>query len=144
MGNLSKSKIKLYICDNKLRSCVQFALRCKSAPGCLFAPPNLHHLQRWSKVAPGCRFAPGCIFIKHRLHDQNTPQVQIYTPGVYLHRGVYCAYERGFKTHASTSLHIYIQQYVEKTLPSLPFSKKKNNVYSIGRFRLNDEIHHNI
>ena len=49
MGNLSKSKIKLYICDNKLRS-----------------------------------------------HDQNTPQVQIYNPGVYLHRGVYCAYERGF------------------------------------------------
>ena len=22
--------------------------------------------------------------------------MQIYTPGVYLHRGVYCAYERGF------------------------------------------------
>ena len=62
-----------------------------------FAPPNLHHLQRWSKLAPGCRFAPGCIFIMHRLHDQNTPQVQIYTPGVYLHRGVYCAYERGLK-----------------------------------------------
>ena len=34
MGNLSKSKIKLYICDNKLRSCAQFAPRCKSAPGC--------------------------------------------------------------------------------------------------------------
>ena len=27
MGNLSKSKIKLYICDNKLRSCAQFAPR---------------------------------------------------------------------------------------------------------------------
>ena len=76
MGNLSKSKIKLYICDNKLRSCAQFAPRGKSAPG--------------------CRFALGCIFVKHRLHDQNTPQVQIYTPGVYLQRGVYCAYERGF------------------------------------------------
>ena len=34
MGNLSKSKIKLYICDNKLRSCAQFAPRCKSALGC--------------------------------------------------------------------------------------------------------------
>ena len=34
MGNLSKSKIKLYICDSKLRSCAQFAPRCKSAPGC--------------------------------------------------------------------------------------------------------------
>ena len=44
-----------------------------------------------------CKFAPGCIFIKHRLYDQNTPQVQIYTPDVYLHRGVYCAYERGFR-----------------------------------------------
>ena len=44
----------------------------------------------------GVYLSPGCIFIKHRLHDQNTPQVQIYTPGVYLHRGVYCAYERGF------------------------------------------------
>ena len=85
MDNLSKSMIKLYICDNKLRSCAQFA------------PPNLHHLQRWSKLAPGCRFAPGCIFIKHHLHDQNTPHVQIYTPGVYLHRGVYCAYERGLR-----------------------------------------------
>ena len=34
MGNLSKSKIKLHICDNKLRSCAQFAPRGKSAPGC--------------------------------------------------------------------------------------------------------------
>ena len=34
MGNLSKSKIKLYICHNKLRSCAQFAPRSKSAPGC--------------------------------------------------------------------------------------------------------------
>ena len=25
IGNLSKSKIKLFICDNKLRSCAQFA-----------------------------------------------------------------------------------------------------------------------
>ena len=41
------------------------------------------------------QFAPGCIFIKNRLHDQNSPQVQMYTPGVYLHRSVYCAYERG-------------------------------------------------
>ena len=34
MGNLSKSKIKLDICDNKLRSCAQFAPRGKCAPGC--------------------------------------------------------------------------------------------------------------
>ena len=34
MGNLPKSKIKLYICDNKLRSCAQFAPRGKYAPGC--------------------------------------------------------------------------------------------------------------
>ena len=34
MGNLSKSKIKLYIYDNKLRSCAQFAPRGKCAPGC--------------------------------------------------------------------------------------------------------------
>ena len=34
MGNLSKSKLKLYICDDKLRSCAQFAPRGKSAPGC--------------------------------------------------------------------------------------------------------------
>ena len=34
IGNLSKSKIKLYIFDNKLRSCAQFAPRGKSAPGC--------------------------------------------------------------------------------------------------------------
>ena len=34
MGNLSKSKLKSYICDNKLRSCAQFAPRGKSAPGC--------------------------------------------------------------------------------------------------------------
>ena len=33
IGNLSKSKLKLYICD-KLRSCAQFAPRCKCAPGC--------------------------------------------------------------------------------------------------------------
>ena len=34
MGNLSKSKLKLYICDNKLRACAQFAPRGKCAPGC--------------------------------------------------------------------------------------------------------------
>ena len=34
LDNLSKSKIKLHICDNKLRSCAQFAPRGKSAPGC--------------------------------------------------------------------------------------------------------------
>ena len=34
MGNLSKSKIKLYICDSKLRSIAQFAPRGKCAPGC--------------------------------------------------------------------------------------------------------------
>ena len=34
MGNLSKSKIKLYICDNKLRSRAQLAPRGKSAPRC--------------------------------------------------------------------------------------------------------------
>ena len=88
MGNLSKSKIKSYICSIKLRSCAQFAPRGKCAPGCYFAPPYLHHLQRWSKFAPRCKFAPGCIFLKHRLHDQNATQVQIYTPCVYLH-GVY-------------------------------------------------------
>ena len=53
-----------------------------------FAPPTKVNL-----------FAPGCIFIKHRLYDQNTPQVQNYTPGVYLHRGVYCAYKRGFRLY---------------------------------------------
>ena len=73
-----------------------FAPRGKCAPRCLFAPPNSHHLQRWSTFALGCNSAPVRIFIKHRLSDQNTPQVQIYTPGVYLNRGVYCAYKRGF------------------------------------------------
>ena len=33
VGNLFKSKIKLYICDNKLRSYAQFAPRGKCAPG---------------------------------------------------------------------------------------------------------------
>ena len=32
MGSLSKSKLKLYICDNKLRLCAQFARRGKCAP----------------------------------------------------------------------------------------------------------------
>ena len=61
---------------------------------CLFAPLNLHHLERWSKFAPGSNFA-GCIFIKHRLHDQNTPQVLIYTLCVYLHAGANGTYKRG-------------------------------------------------
>ena len=34
MGNLSKFKIKLYICDNKLSSCAQFTPRSKCAPVC--------------------------------------------------------------------------------------------------------------
>ena len=34
MGNLSKSKIKLYICDKKLRLSAQFAPGGKCAPGC--------------------------------------------------------------------------------------------------------------
>ena len=44
--------------------------------------------------------------MKHRLYDQNTPQVQIYTPGVYLHRGVYCAYERGLDSVCQMTLKI--------------------------------------
>ena len=52
------------------------------------------HLERWSKFAPGCNFT-GCIFIKHRLHDQNTLQVLIYTTCVYLHGGANCANKRG-------------------------------------------------
>ena len=31
----------------------------------------------------------------------NTPQVQIYTLGVYLHWGVYCAYKRGFRSNCT-------------------------------------------
>ena len=34
MGNLSKSMLKLYISDNKLRSCAQFAPPGQCAPGC--------------------------------------------------------------------------------------------------------------
>ena len=34
MANLSKFKIKLYICDKKLCSCAQFAPRGKCASGC--------------------------------------------------------------------------------------------------------------
>ena len=34
MDNLSKAKLKLYICGNKLRSCAQFAPRGKCAPEC--------------------------------------------------------------------------------------------------------------
>ena len=33
MGNLSKSKIKFYIWDNRLRSCTQFSPRGKCSPG---------------------------------------------------------------------------------------------------------------
>ena len=51
----------------------------------LICSTELHHLERWSKFALGCKLAAGCIFIKHRLHDQNTPEVQKYTRGVYLH-----------------------------------------------------------
>ena len=61
----------------------------------VFAPPTKVEQIR-IRVQDGCKSAPGCIFIKHRLHDQITSQVQIYTAGVYLHRGVYCAYERSF------------------------------------------------
>ena len=41
------------------------------------------------------QFCTRCIFIKHRLHDQNTPQVLIYTPCVNLHWGANWAYKRG-------------------------------------------------
>ena len=60
---------------------------------------NLLHRRKVEQIRTRCKLAPACIFIKHPLHDQNTPQVQIYTPGVYLHRGVYCAYERGLSCH---------------------------------------------
>ena len=56
----------------------------------VFAPPT-----KVEQIRTRVQISTRCIFIKHRLHDQNTPQVQMYTPGVYLHRGVYCAYERG-------------------------------------------------
>ena len=48
-----------------------------------------HMLICSTEFAPPTKVEQICIFIKHRLCDQNTPQVQIYTPGVY------CAYKRG-------------------------------------------------
>ena len=77
MGNLSRSKIKLYIYDNKLRSCAQFAPRliCSTE----FAPPTkveqistrvqictgVHFHKApfiWPKYTPGANLHPGCIF----------------------------------------------------------------------------------
>ena len=58
----------------------------------VFAPPT-----KVEQIRTRVLICTRVHFHKTRLHDQNTPQVQIYTPGVYLHRGVYCAYERGFR-----------------------------------------------
>ena len=72
-----------------------------------FAPPT-----KVEQISTRVQICTGCIFIKHRLHDQNTPQVQIYTPGVYLHRGVYCAYERGFRRFIGVhTTYVLVEKY---------------------------------
>ena len=55
------------------------------------------------------------VLICTQVHFHKTPfiwpkntQVQIYTPGVYLHRGVYCAYKRGFNRYGGQSRSILI------------------------------------
>ena len=111
MGNLSKSKLKLYICDNKLRSCAQFA------PGA-----NVHRV-----LICSTEFAP-----KHRLYDQNTPQVQINTPGVYLHRGVCCAYKRGFRVFYKSQISMLVQQdknILKNRRPAVKVNDNCNNYY---------------
>ena len=47
-----------------------------------FAPPG-----KVEQIRTRMHFARGCIFIIHRLHDQNTHQLQIYTY-VYICTGV--------------------------------------------------------
>ena len=68
----------------------------------IFVPPT-----KVEQIRTLRKFAPGCIFLKHRLHDQNTLPVQIYTPGVFLHRGVYCAYEQGLKTALKQYMYLF-------------------------------------
>ena len=102
MGNLSKSKLKLYICDNKLRSCAQFAPRCKCAPGWLICS---------TEFAPPTKVEQIRIFIKHHLYDQNTPQVQIYTR-VYICTGVYIVHvKRGLKQLRTPLKKIYFDKF---------------------------------
>ena len=96
MGNLSKSKIKLYICD-KLHSCAQFAPWGKCAPGAYLPHQICTTWKSGANSHPDANLLPRCFFIKHHLHDQNKPQVQVYTTGVYLHWGSNCAYKRGLR-----------------------------------------------
>ena len=68
----------------------------------VFAPPTkVEQIRTRVQISTRIHFH---IFLKHRLHDQNTPQVQMYTPGVYLHRGVYCAYKRGLRLYDGSDL----------------------------------------
>ena len=80
MGNLSKSKLKLYICDNKLRSCAQFHLGqiCTWVLICSteFAPPTKEEQNRTR------------VLICTRVHFHKTPFIgPKYTPGANLHPG---------------------------------------------------------
>ena len=93
IGNLSKSKIKYYIWDNKSRSCTQFAPRGKCAPGANL----LHWICRPRKVEQIRTRMQFC-----RVHFHKTPfswpkytQVLIYTLCVYFHGGANCAFKRG-------------------------------------------------
>ena len=80
MGNLSKSKNKLYICDTFVTSCVHVRNLHPRANVHLGANlPNLH----------SGAFSLNTVYMA-KIHPGET-----YTPGVYLHRGVYCAYKRG-------------------------------------------------
>ena len=56
-----------------------------------FAPPT-----KVEQISTRVQICTGVHFNKAPFTWPKYTQVQIYTPGVYLHRGVYCAYERGF------------------------------------------------
>ena len=61
MGTLSKPKLKLYMCVNKLRSCAQFAPRGKCAPGCNLLHRICTTYKGGANSHPGAYLHPGAF-----------------------------------------------------------------------------------
>ena len=106
MGNLSKSQLKLYICDNKLRSCAQFAPRGKCAPGAL-----LHRICTTYKGEANSH--PDANLHKGEFSKNTVYMTKIYprgklTPQVYISTGVYIVHINEALGIVGSNMHILV------------------------------------
>ena len=88
IGNISKSKHKLYICANKLRSCAQFAPRGKCAPSANLLRRICTTYKVGANSHPDANLHPGAFSYNTVYMTKIHPRCK-FTPQLYICTGVY-------------------------------------------------------